>query len=76
VPYAELVAREGEALHVEMQDQRGKVWIRETQFFWYDRKRGSIRVVVDVSGPSRLISRSVAIDAFHPLRANVSFVGE
>ena len=75
VPYAELVAREGEALHVDMRDQRGKVWIRETQFFWDDRKRWSIRVTVDVWDPSRRISRSVAIDAFI-LAPDGSFVGE
>jgi hypothetical protein len=64
VPYSRLVAHEGEALHVDRMDERGKTWILETQFFWDDRRRKDIRVTVDVWDPDRRISRSVAIDAF------------
>ena len=62
--YSELVEHEGEALHVDKTDQRGKTWILETQFFWDDRRSKDIRVTVDVWDPDRRISRSVAIDAF------------
>ena len=75
VPYDDLVRHVGEALHVNVQDKEGKVWIRETQLFWDDRKRRNIRVMVDVWDPGRRVSRSTAIDDF--LRApNGSFVGE
>jgi hypothetical protein len=73
--YSELVEHEGEALHVERMDPRGKTWILETEFFWDDRRRKDIRVTVDVWDPDRRISRSVAIDAF--IRAaDGSFVDE
>ena len=48
LPYEELAEREGDALHVEVKDRRGKVWIRETQIFWDDLRRRTIRVMVDV----------------------------
>jgi len=75
VSYSRLVEHEGEPVHVEKADQRGKARILETQFFWDDRQRGDIRVTVDVWDPDRRISRSVAIDAF--IRAaDGSFVDE
>jgi len=53
LPYAQLVERDGEALHVELVDSSGE-------------ELGTIRVVVDVREPARWVSRSSAIDAFIP----------
>ena len=75
VSYAELAAREGEALHLDVFDERGKTWILETQFFWDDRERQHIRVVVDVWDPSRRISFGMGADAFI-VAPDGSFVGE
>lgn len=64
--YAELHRHEGHALHCEMLSESGEVLIRETQVHWDDKKRQTLRVIVDVWHPKRrgLVIGSLASEDF------------
>ena len=62
--YAELVEREGQALHKEVVDSNGKAWVGETQFFWDDAEKQNLRVMVDIFEPGRLVHRSRVVEDF------------
>jgi hypothetical protein len=51
--YPELLRHQGHALHCEMLSCSGEVLVRETQVFWDDKKRQTLRVIVDVWRPKK-----------------------
>ena len=63
--YAELLAMEDDAIHIQKVGVDGRPLILETEVFWDDHRRRTLRVVVDVWDATKRISwRSLAADDF------------
>jgi len=73
--YETLITLEGTAQHEERTTVTGRLLGLDTQIFWDDRDKETLRVLVDVWDPTRVISTSIASESFIRL-ADGSFVGE